>query len=80
MEYEEISNSYLDRRNRIIIIELKPLNDEERSWIKQAENFEENEKITNYLLFCLGERYSVNTADPLGNNRFKLTVFDNFVK
>jgi len=77
MKHKIISEAPIDKRNKLFIVELIPDLEIEAIAIKKAEKPEASKMVDDYLLFCLGDRYSGVQASPIGNRKFKLAVFDN---
>lgn len=78
MTHEIQSHQIKNFRESVFWVQLIPETKEEADSIKDAENMNsKDDMINNYLTFCLGERYSVDHADFLGNGKFMIVAFHN---
>ena len=81
MKHKIINKTEINVNHLLIAIELIAENESEITAIKNVANInateEERELISNYLLFCLGDKYSVVDLNNQKQNYFLLKVFKN---
>lgn len=81
MKHRILNKDSLGNHQFNIQIELIPSNDKESEIIEKVESISANEEerqiIDNYLLFCLGEKYSVIKLNWQKGRTFEMKVFEN---
>lgn len=78
MKHEIQSHKIKNFKESEFWVQLIPQTKEEAGSIKDAENMNsKDDTINNYLNFCLGEGYSVDHADFLGNGKVMIVALHN---
>ncbi len=81
MKHKIINQQKLDNKQSLISISLISESEEERKAIDNVEAINatdaEKEFIDNYLLFCLGDKYSIVSLENQKQNIFIVKVFEN---
>lgn len=81
MKHRIVNKTSLGSRQFNIQIELIPSNNKEALIIQKVESTsvseEERQFIDNYLLFCLGDKYSVVNLNWQKGKIFEMKIFEN---